>query len=171
MSIDAGILILRVLFGGAMAAHGAQKLFGWFGGYGIAGTGGFFESMGFKPGKPMAAMAGLSEFAGGILLLLGLFTPLGAAAVLSTMIVAAVSVHLANGFFSMNNGIEVPFLYAAVALALAFTGGGIYSLDAMLAISFVTEKYLAAAVVVAAILGAVVVLAMRQRPQSQPTTT
>src|SRR6266446_4597794 len=88
MSVDLGILFIRVLFGVAIAAHGAQKLFGWFGGYGIKGTGGFFESIGFRPGTTLAALAGLSEFAGGVLLILGLFTPFAAAAVVATMIVA-----------------------------------------------------------------------------------
>src|SRR4051812_34834683 len=111
MSADLGILIIRVLFGVAIAAHGAQKLFGWFGGYGLKGTGGFFEQLGFRPGVAFAAAAGLSEFGGGFSLALGLFTPFGAAAVFSAMLVAGVSVHLKNGFFSMSNGIELPFLY------------------------------------------------------------
>jgi putative oxidoreductase len=171
MSVDLGILLLRVLFGGAIAAHGAQKIFGWFGGYGLKGTGGFFESIGFRPGSAFAAMAGLSEFGGGLLLLLGLFTPLGAAAVLATMIVAAVSVHLKSGFFATGNGIEVPFLYASTALALTFFGGGAFSLDALLAVKFLTERYVAFGVLGLAIVGAGVVLAMRDRPQDQPTTT
>src|SRR5215813_9042331 len=122
MSFDVGILIIRVLFGVAMAAHGSQKLFGWFGGYGLKGTGGFFEQLGFRPGVPFAAAAGLSEFGGGVLLALGLFTPFGAAAVLSAMLVAIVSVHLKNGFFAMSNGFELPFLYSVAALGLAFSG-------------------------------------------------
>ena len=171
MSIDLGILILRVLFGAAIAAHGAQKLFGWFGGYGIKGTGGFFESIGFKPGTVFAAMAGLTEFGGGLLILLGLFTPLGATAVLATMIVAAVSVHLNNGFFAMNNGIEVAFLYGAAALALILTGGGSFSLDALLSINILAERFVSGALIVAAILGAAGTLAIRHRPQTQTTTT
>src|SRR3989442_1154632 len=122
MFVDLGILIVRLLFGAAIAAHGAQKLFGSFGGHGLKGTGGFFEMIGFHPGVPFAAAAGLSEFGGGILLGLGLLTPIGAAAVLSAMLVAMISVHLKNGFFVMNNGIETPFLYAAAAFGLALTG-------------------------------------------------
>ena len=79
MFIDTGILFLRVLVGVPIAAHGSQKLFGWFGGYGLKGTGGFFETLGFRPGVVFAAMAGLNEFVGGLLLTLGLLTPLGAA--------------------------------------------------------------------------------------------
>jgi putative oxidoreductase len=171
MSINLGILFLRVLFGSSIAAHGAQKLFGLFGGYGIKGTGGFFESMGFRPGTTLAALAGLSEFGGGALLILGLFTPLGAAAVMSTMIVAMVSVHLANGFFAMSNGIEVPFLYAAAAFALALTGAGAFSLDAMFAVKFVTDPYVVIGVLVLAIVGAAVLLATRRHPQQQATST
>src|SRR5437870_12335928 len=127
MSVDVGILVIRVLFGVAIAAHGAQKVFGWFGGYGLKRTGGFFETLGFRPGVGFAAAAGLSEVGGGVLLTLGLFTPFGAAAVLTAMIVAIVSVHLKNGFFAMSNGIELPFLYAASALGLAFSGAGVCS--------------------------------------------
>src|SRR5437773_11682548 len=110
MSLDLGILLVRVLFDAAIAAHGAQKLFGAFGGYGLKGSGGFFETLGFRPGVLFAALAGLGELAGGFLLVLGLLTPLGAAAVLATMIGAMVSVHLKNGFFATSNGIELPFL-------------------------------------------------------------
>src|SRR6266705_478234 len=128
MIMDIGILIVRVFFGLAMASHGAQKLFGWFGGYGIKATGGFFEQIGFRPGAAFATAAGLSEMGGGVLLTLGLFTPFGAAAVLAAMIVAIVSVHIKNGFFAMTNGIELPFLYAVSVLGLAFTGAGAFSL-------------------------------------------
>ncbi|PYN13529.1 MAG: hypothetical protein DME06_06745 [Candidatus Rokuibacteriota bacterium] len=123
MSFAIGILVIRVLFGAAIAAHGAQKLFGWFGGYGLKGTGGVFEQLGFRPGIAFAAAAALSECAGGILLTLGLFTPLGASAILAAMLVAIVSVHLKNGFFAMANGVELPFLYAAVALGAAHRRG------------------------------------------------
>jgi len=88
MSVDLGILLIRVLFGVAIAAHGAQKVFGWFGGYGLKGTGGFFETLGFRPGVGFAAAAGLSEVGGGVLLTLGLLTPFGAGAVLAAMVVA-----------------------------------------------------------------------------------
>src|SRR6185436_17874047 len=98
-SMDAGLLIARLIVGLGLAAHGAQKLFGWFGGHGLAGTGGFFESMGFRPGKLFALMSGLAEFGGGLLFALGFFTPLIAAVIISNFIVAIVSAHLAKGFF------------------------------------------------------------------------
>src|SRR5205823_12797645 len=103
-----GLVMVRAVVGLLMAAHGSQKLFGWFGGYGIAGTGGFFETIGFRPGPLLAIAAGFSEFAGGILVALGFLGPIGPALMLSVMIVAGVSVHLKGGLFAMNNGIEVP---------------------------------------------------------------
>jgi putative oxidoreductase len=168
MSVDLGILIIRVLFGVALAAHGAQKLFGWFGGYGLKGTGGFFEQLGFRPGVPFAAAAGLSEFGGGFLLALGLFTPFGAAAVLSAMLVAIVSVHLKNGFFAMGNGFELPFLYAVAAAALAFTGPGAFALDAWLGLTSLNQPYLVAGVLVLSVIGSVVTLGSRRPAPVQP---
>ena len=133
--MDAGLLVARVVFGLLMAAHGSQKLFGWFGGYGIAGTGGFFESLGFRPGRLFALAAGLAETGGGLLLALGLFSPVAAAAIVSVMVVAAVTVHWQGGLFAMTNGVEVPLLYAAAAAALGLTGPGAYSLDAALGLT------------------------------------
>jgi putative oxidoreductase len=134
--MDAGLLLVRVVLGLLMAAHGAQKLFGWFGGYGIAGTGGFFESLGFRPGRFFAAAAGTAEFAGGALVALGLLGPLGPALVVSCMIVAIATVHWANGVFAQNNGFELPLLYAVVAAGLALSGYGAYSADAALQLSW-----------------------------------
>src|SRR5438876_2402289 len=130
--MDTGLFVARVVFGSLMAAHGAQKLFGWFGGYGLAGTGGFFEALGFRPGRFFAAAAGLAETGGGLLVALGLFGPAGPALVVSVMIVAAVSVHWPHGLFAASNGIELPLLYGAAAAALALTGPGRFSLDALL---------------------------------------
>src|SRR5678815_1050474 len=86
--MDIGLLVLRLAVGLTMAAHGGQKLFGWFGGYGIAGTGGFLESLGFRPGKVHAGLAGTAELLGGLLIALGLLTPVGAALVIAVMVVA-----------------------------------------------------------------------------------
>ena len=133
--MDAGLLVARVVFGVLMAAHGSQKLFGWLGGYGIAGTGGFFESLGFKPGRLFALAAGLAEFGGGVLLALGLLQPVAAALIVSVMVVAAVTVHWQGGLFAMTNGVEVPLLYAAAGAALGLTGPGAYSVDAALGLT------------------------------------
>ena len=122
--MDAGLLLARLVLGVLMAAHGSQKLFGWFGGYGLDGTAGFFEALGFRPGRLFAATAAATEIAGGLLLALGLLGPFGAALIVSVMIVAAVSVHWQHGVFAANNGIEVPLLYGAGAAALALTGPG-----------------------------------------------
>ena len=134
--MNIGLLILRLVFGLTMAAHGSQKLFGWFGGGGIAGTAPFMEQLGFRPGRLHAALAGLTEAGGGLMLALGLFTPLAAAMIVSVMLVAIVAVHLAKGFFAQSGGYEYPLALAAGALAVAFTGPGAMSLDAALGIDW-----------------------------------
>jgi putative oxidoreductase len=132
MSADLGLLIIRLVVGLLFVAHGAQKLFGWFGGYGIKGTGGWFESIGVKPGATMAVLAGLSELGGGLLFALGLVTPLAAILIIGTMLVAIVKVHAANGLWATANGYELNLLYIVIALGVALTGAGSYSLDAIL---------------------------------------
>jgi putative oxidoreductase len=131
-SFDLGLLLIRVIFGLIFAAHGAQKLFGWFGGYGLAGTGGWMESMGFRPGKTFATAAGLGEFVGGLLFTLGFLGAVGPALMLSVMLVASITVHWKNGLFTTNNGVELPLLYATGAVGVALIGPGRYSVDSML---------------------------------------
>lgn len=162
--MDLGLVIARLVFGLLMVAHGAQKLFGWFGGYGLAGTGGFMESLGFRPGRVFAATAGLAESTGGLLLALGLLGPVGPALILSVMIVAAVSVHLKNGVFAASNGIEVPLLYGAAAVALALTGPGLYSLDAPLGLASAWTPALTWTALGLGIVGSVANLAIRRPP-------
>lgn len=166
--MDSGILALRLVLGLLMAAHGAQKLFGWFGGHGLAGTGGFFESLGFRPGRLFASAAGISEFGGGLLVTLGLFGPVGPALMLSVMIVAAVSVHAPNGLFAMSNGIEVPLLYGVGALALVLAGFGLFSFDALLGLTPFWTSMVRWAVLIAGILGGVANLALRRKPGPAP---
>lgn len=125
---DTGLLFLRVGVGGALAAHGAQKLFGWFGGRGLSGTATGFEAMGFRPGRWHAVAAGLGETAGGGLLAAGLATPIAGAAAAGTMAVAA-STHVPNGFFAAKGGWEYPAVLGIAASSLAMTGPGAYSLD------------------------------------------
>lgn len=134
VTLGTGLLFARLILGALMVGHGTQKLFGWFGGYGIAGTAGYFEQLGFRPGRLFVITAAVSEAASGILIALGLLGPVGPALLLSVMIVAAVSVHWKNGVFATANGIEVPLLYATGAVALAFTGFGPFGLDAALGI-------------------------------------
>ncbi|AQQ53170.1 DoxX family protein [Planococcus lenghuensis] len=130
--MDLGLLIIRLVIGLLFAAHGAQKLFGWFGGYGLAGTGGWMDSLGLKPGKTMALMAGLSELIGGLLLVAGFLTPLAALLIAGTMIMAIVKVHLPNGLWSTANGYEYNLAILAVVIGLALTGVGQYAFDALL---------------------------------------
>lgn len=132
MLASAGLLIVRLVVGLTFAAHGSQKLFGWFGGGGPEGTGAFFETFGLKPGKPLAVMAGLGEFGGGVLFALGLFTPVAALLMIATMIVAIVTVAGKNGFWAQNGGSEYNVTIIAVALGVALTGPGLYSLDWLL---------------------------------------
>jgi putative oxidoreductase len=161
--MDLGLLVARLVVGLLMAAHGTQKLFGWFGGHGLAGVSGFFESLGFRPGRLFAAAASLGEIGGGLLVALGLFGPVGPGLMLSVMVVAAVSVHWRNGLFAMTNGIEVPLLYAAGAVALALTGFGDYSLDHVLGLASRWTPAVTAAMLVVGILGGAANLALRRR--------
>lgn len=129
--MDLGLLIIRIVVGVLFVGHGAQKLFGMFGGYGPKGTGGWMESVGIKPGVVMAVFAGVLELAGGALFAAGLFTPVAAAFIALTMIGAIVKVHGRNGLWSTANGYEYPLVLLAVAIGAALTGAGEYSLDAV----------------------------------------
>ena len=135
MTYDLGILLVRVIIGLGMAAHGAQKLFGWFGGHGPKGTGGFMESLGFRPGVVFAVMSGSGEFFGGLLILFGFLGPIGPALVIATMTVAILTVHIRNGFFAANHGFELPLTYIAGALAAAFTSSSVLTLDNLFGIT------------------------------------
>jgi putative oxidoreductase len=126
--------LLRVLVGGLFVGHGTQKLFGWFGGYGPDGTGQFFESIGLRPGKRNAMVAGASEAGGGALLALGLFTPLAGALLTGVMAQAIRSVKMDKGPWSTEGGWELEVLFAAGALVFAEIGPGPLSLDHALGI-------------------------------------
>jgi putative oxidoreductase len=127
--MDLALFALRIVAGLLMAGHGAQKLFGSFGGHGIAGTGQFFESLGLRPGQRHARLAGLSEFGGGLLLALGLVTPLGAAAIIGVMTVAILTVHLPKGLWATEGGYEYNVVLIAIAFALGCAGPGGWSID------------------------------------------
>jgi putative oxidoreductase len=125
---DLGLLALRAATGGVLAAHGAQKLFGWFGGYNLDDTGKAMDQMGFVPGRPSALAAGLGEAGGGALLAAGLATPAAGAAAAGAM-AAAAAVHAPRGFFNSSGGFEYPALLGAAAAALGLAGPGRYSAD------------------------------------------
>lgn len=133
---SAGLLIARLLLGGGLMVHGSQKLFGWFGGHGPSGTGGFFEQFGFRPGVLFAVAAGLGEFVGGLLTLLGLGGALGPVLIVLVMLVAIFTVHISKGFLSSNGGWELPGMNIAAAIAIAFAGSGLYSLDGVFGLAF-----------------------------------
>ena len=128
-----GISILRIIAGITFAAHGAQKLFGWFGGYGLEGVAQWMESIGLAPGYLMALMAGSAEFFGGVALIIGLLVRPAAAVLAVTMLVAIFTVHLANGFFMSNNGYEFALALLAISVALLIEGAGKLSIDSKLA--------------------------------------
>ena len=160
--MDAGLLLARVVLGGLMAAHGTQKLLGWFGGHGIAGTAGFFEALGFRPGRLFATVAAVTEIVSGVLLALGLFGPVAGALMVSVMIVGAISVHWPHGVFASTNGIELPLLYGVGAAALTLTGPGAYSLDALLGLSAFWTPELSWAALAVGIIGGAANLAIRR---------
>ena len=164
--MDAALLFVRLVVGLAMAAHGVQKLFGWFGGYGLAGTGGFFEGIGFRPGRLFAFFAGLGEAGGGILMVLGLGGALGPAVIVMVMLVAIFAVHISKGFFITNGGWELNAVYIASAVALAYVGYGAYSLDSVLGFTLLSSQKWATILMIAAlVLAGLNMLARRPAPQ------
>ena len=162
-AVSAGLLALRLVIGLGMAAHGSQKLFGWFGGHGLAGTGGFFEMIGFRPGRLFALAAGVTELASGLLIALGFLGPIGPALMLSVMIVAALTVHWKNGYFAQSNGIELTVMFAVGAVALAFTGFGEFSLDAVTGLAAYVTPTTTIGALVLGVVGAIGNLALRRQ--------
>ncbi len=132
MLADIGLLALRLALGAVFLAHGAQKAFGAFGGPGFSGATGFVGSLGFRPARLWAALAVGGELAAGLLLLLGLWTPLAAVLVLATMAVAIAKVHGAKGFFNQNGGYEYNLVLIVAVLAVAAVGPGAFSLEHLL---------------------------------------
>ncbi|AXY43074.1 DoxX family protein [Halomonas sp. JS92-SW72] len=131
-----GALALRIPVGLILAAHGAQKLFGWFGGHGLAGTAQWMESIGLAPGLLMALLAGGAEFFGGLALMLGLLTRPAALVSAFTMLVAIFSVHISHGLFIANGGYEFALALLAATVALTLQGAGRLSLDGLVAKRF-----------------------------------
>lgn len=149
--MDIALLLIRLAVGGILAAHGAQKLFGWFGGHGLAGTAGFLESLGFRPGRPYTWLLGGTELAAGLALAAGFVTPLAAAGVAGVMLAAIAVVHWPKGFFSMDGGYEFPLALAVSAIAMAFSGAGRWSVDHAFDWTLGGEEWGTAAAVIAAL--------------------
>jgi putative oxidoreductase len=166
--MEIGLLFLRLAVGLTLAAHGAQKLFGWFGGPGLSGLGEAFARLGFQPGRRHALVAGLVEVGGGLLLALGLLTPVAGALVFSVMLVAAVSVHFKQGFFNTSGGYEYNLILAVAGLAIAFTGPGALSMDALLGLTM-TGAFWGVAAFIVGLIGGLITLAQRSPTSSSPT--
>jgi putative oxidoreductase len=165
-SFSIGLLFARIVVGLFMAAHGTQKLFGWFGGYGLKNTGEFFVQLGFEKGRFFASAASLGEIASGLLIALGFLGPVGPAVMIAVMVVAAVSVHWKNGLFATTNGIELPLLYATAGVGFALSGFGRYSLDAMLGLAHNFTPAVTWVAIVVGVVGGVANLMLRKRPLS-----
>jgi putative oxidoreductase len=162
-----GILFLRIVVGGSLFGHGAQKLFGWFGGHGLRGTSGFFGSLGFRPALPMALLAGVSE-AAGLLFAFGVLTPFAALAMASVMVVAVGTVHWRNGFWATSGGFEYNLLIWAVAVAVAASGPGRFSVDGALGwVDNLSGVWWGLGVLAASLAGGGLVLAGRQTPPDE----
>ena len=130
--MSTGLAVLHIAAGLLFVGHGAQKLFGLFGGHGLEGTAGFFESLGLRPGRFHATAAGINEFIGGALLVLGLFVPFAAALLIATMAAASLTAHRGKGLWNQNSGIELPLVYSVIAFTLSAVGAGSVSLDSAL---------------------------------------
>lgn len=133
--MDLGLLLLRLLVGGLLFGHATQKMFGWFGGHGPAGTAPVFESWGLRPGKPLVLFAAASELLASLLLVLGLLTPFAAALALGAMTVASWVNH-SKGLWAQSGGYELALMYGGIAVTLGFTGSGSWSLDHRFGIDF-----------------------------------
>jgi putative oxidoreductase len=166
--VSYGLLLLRLVLGGTLFAHGAQKLFGWFGGPGREGTAGFFGSLGFRGASALAVLVGLAE-GSGLLLAVGFLTPLAAFGIAVVMIVAIATVHWTKGFFAGNGGYEFNLLILTVAVAVAATGPGRFSIDRAIGWDDnISGLWWGVGVLVAAALISFVTLTvLRTRPQLQ----
>jgi putative oxidoreductase len=159
--MNLGILVLRVIVGALFAGHGAQKLLGWLGGHGPSGTAGFLEGLGLRPGGALALGAGAAELGGGVLLALGLLTPLAAALITAVMVTAIITVHFAKGIWNSSGGYEYNLVLIAAVFALAGAGAGAWSLDGALDLDLTGAGWALGALAVGVIGGAGAVLVGR----------
>jgi putative oxidoreductase len=164
---DFGLLILRLVVGGLMAGHGAQKLFGWFGGGGIKGTAGMLESMNMKPAEKWAMLAGTTEFGGGLLMALGALGPVGPVGTIGAMEMATLKAHWGKPIWNTKGGAELPLINIAASLAVALLGPGKYSVDRALGLRVPRRLILVPGLVLAgAGVAAGVMLSNRPQPQA-----
>jgi putative oxidoreductase len=163
---DLGLVILRLVVGGLLAGHGSQKLFGWFGGPGLAGTAEYLESIGLRPGRWWALVAALSEFGGGLFTLLGLLNPLGPIGIMASMSVATLTAHRGKPIWATKGGAEPAVTNLGAALAIALVGPGFYSLDAGFALHVPTLFSVIAAVLAG---GGVIITVAAQRAGQRRT--
>jgi putative oxidoreductase len=167
--MDIGLLILRLVVGVLFVGHGSQKLFGAFGGHGLKGTGQFMESLGIRPGHRAALAAGLAEFAGGVLLVLGLLTPLAAMLITATMVTAIWTVHAAKGPWATEGGYEYNVTIAAAVFAVAAIGAGAASADHVLGLHIAGAGWALVAFGLGLIGGSLPALSARRRPRTRAT--
>ncbi len=167
MSVSLSLLVLRLIVGLLLAGHGAQKLFGWFGGPGFVGITGFLQSQGFKPAWLWALLGGLGEFGGGLLLALGLLSPLGAIAIFASMLMAVAKFHWSKGFWVTQGGIEYPLLLLLLSIVLGLAGPGSYALDTLLGITLPTSIIFWAGVIASILVDAIGLIISRQPAVAQ----
>jgi putative oxidoreductase len=166
--MDVGLLLLRVALGLMVFAHGTQKAFGWFQGPGLSVAAGLFEKWGFRPGRPLVLFSAACECVGGLLIILGLATPLAATVVLGILVVAC-SPAAANGIWATKGGFELPLMYSCIAAAVGFTGSGRFSLDDALGLRY--PAWTGVAVLCLGLLSSVPALLRRHAVLAQESST
>ena len=169
MTLDLGLLIVRLVVGLLYIGHGSQKLFGWFGGNGLAGTNKMMDSLGLHPTEFWAWLAGLGEFGGGLLLALGFLNPLGPLGIIASMTFAIAKVHWAKGLWNTKGGGEFPLTVIAISLLVAWAGSGRFSLDAILGIALPTMTIFIVGIIAIAIVTAIgLVISNQPTAQQRP---